>query len=46
MTDKKRSKKLLKNSKGFIYYISATGITGSNKLDYREINKNNSYTNK
>ena len=40
MTDKKRSKKLLKNSKGFIYYISATGITGSNKLDYKEINKN------
>ena len=40
MTDKKRSKKLLKDSKGFIYYISATGITGSNRLDYREINKN------
>ncbi len=34
MTDKKRSQKLLKNSKGFIYYISA------NKLDYKEINKN------
>ena len=40
MTDKKRSQKLLKHSKGFIYYISATGITGSNKLDYKEINKN------
>ena len=40
MTDKKRSKKLLKDAKGFIYYISATGITGSNKLDYSEINKN------
>ena len=40
MTDNKRARKLLKNSKGFIYYISATGITGSNKLDYREINKN------
>ena len=40
MTDKKRSKKLLKDSKGFIYYISATGITGSNRLDYIEINKN------
>ena len=40
MTDKKRSQKLLKGSKGFIYYISATGITGSNKLDYKEINKN------
>ncbi len=40
MTDKKRSKKLLKDSKGFIYYISATGITGSNRLDYKEINKN------
>ena len=40
MTDKKRAHKLLKGSKGFIYYISATGITGSNKLDYKEINKN------
>ena len=40
MTDKKRSKKLLKDSKGFIYYISATGITGSYRLDYKEINKN------
>ena len=40
MTDKERSKKLLKDSKGFIYYISATGITGSNRLDYKEINKN------
>ena len=40
MTDKNRSEKLLKDAKGFIYYISATGITGSNKLDYSEINKN------
>ena len=40
MTDKKRAQKLLKSSEGFIYYISATGITGSNKLDYKEINKN------
>jgi len=40
MTNKQRSQKLLKNAKGFIYYISATGITGSNKLDYSEINKN------
>ena len=40
MTNKKRAQKLLKGSKGFIYYISATGITGSNKLDYKEINKN------
>ena len=40
MTDRKRAKKILKNSKGFIYYISSTGITGSNKLDHREINKN------
>tara|TARA_Y100000768_G_scaffold324528_1_gene261247 strand:- start:4972 stop:5748 length:777 start_codon:yes stop_codon:yes gene_type:complete len=40
MTDKKRSKKLLKDAKGFIYYISATGITGSNKLEYSEINRN------
>ena len=40
MTSKQRSQKLLKDAKGFIYYISATGITGSNKLDYSEINKN------
>ena len=40
MTDKERSLKLLKDAKGFVYYISATGITGSNKLDYSEINKN------
>ena len=40
MTDKERSVKLLKDAKGFVYYISATGITGSNKLDYSEINKN------
>ncbi len=40
MTDRKRAKKILKNSKGFIYYISSTGITGSNKLDHREINNN------
>ncbi len=40
MTDKKRSQKLLKDAKGFIYYISSTGITGSNNLDYSEINKN------
>ena len=40
MTDKIRSKLLLKEAKGFVYYISATGITGSNKLDYSEINKN------
>ncbi len=40
MTDQKRSRRLLKEAKGFVYYISATGITGSNKLDYKEINKN------
>ena len=40
MTNAKRSKKLLRNSNGFIYYISSTGITGTNKLNYREINKN------
>ena len=40
MTDQQRSKRLLKEAKGFVYYISATGITGSNKLDYTEINKN------
>lgn len=40
MTDSNRTKRLLLNSKGFIYYISSTGITGSNKLNHKEINKN------
>ena len=40
MTDSNRTKRLLRNSKGFIYYISSTGITGSNKLNHKEINKN------
>jgi tryptophan synthase alpha chain len=40
MTDKARSQRLLKEAKGFVYYISATGITGSNKLNYSEINEN------
>ena len=40
MTDSNRAKKLLHNSKGFIYYISSTGITGSNKLNHKEINQN------
>ena len=40
MTNKTRSEKLLKKAKGFVYYISATGITGSNKLDFSEIKKN------
>ena len=29
-TDKQRFKKIIKNSSGFIYYISITGITGAN----------------
>lgn len=29
-TDKNRFKKIIKNSSGFIYYISITGITGAN----------------
>lgn len=40
MTDSDRAKRLLHNSKGFVYYISSTGITGSNKLNYKEINQN------
>jgi len=40
MTDSNRAKRLLHNSKGFIYYISSTGITGSNKLNHKEINEN------
>ncbi len=40
MTNKKRSQRLLKDARGFVYYISSTGITGSNKLNYSEINTN------
>ena len=40
MTNSNRAKKLLHNSNGFIYYISSTGITGSNKLNHKEINQN------
>ncbi len=40
MTNSQRAKRLLYNSKGFVYYISSTGITGSNKLNHKEINQN------
>ena len=29
-TNRKRLKKILKNSSGFLYYVSITGITGTN----------------
>ncbi|MCF7916630.1 MAG: tryptophan synthase subunit alpha [Candidatus Omnitrophica bacterium] len=36
-TEKKRVEKIAKNSKGFIYYISSTGITGPKALKYNQI---------
>ncbi len=36
-TEKERIEKITKNSKGFIYYISSTGITGPKALQYNDI---------
>lgn len=36
-TKKERLKKVLKNSSGFIYYVSMTGITGANIVDYDKV---------
>ncbi|MCF7873735.1 MAG: tryptophan synthase subunit alpha [Candidatus Omnitrophica bacterium] len=36
-TSAKRVKKIAKNSKGFIYYVSITGITGPKALKYSDI---------
>ncbi len=48
-TNKERFKKIIKNSSGFIYYISITGITGashnSNKKVKSEIKNLKKYTN-
>ena len=36
-TSEKRIKKIVKHSKGFIYYISVTGITGPKTLSYPQL---------
>ncbi|MCF7888448.1 MAG: tryptophan synthase subunit alpha [Candidatus Omnitrophica bacterium] len=36
-TSAKRAKKIAKNSKGFIYYVSIAGITGPKALSYSDI---------
>lgn len=38
-TNDERLKKVLKNSSGFIYYVSMTGITGSAIADYNQVAK-------
>ena len=36
-TDEKRLEKVLKNTSGFVYYVSMTGITGSALTDYAAV---------
>ena len=38
-TSKERVYKVLKNTSGFIYYVSVTGITGSKNLDILQVEK-------
>ena len=38
-TDKKRLKKILKNSSGFLYYVSITGITGTSLGNLSQVKK-------
>ena len=38
-SDRLRLKKILHNAKGFIYYVSVTGITGTKKGSFDQINK-------
>ena len=38
-TSSKRIPKVLKNTSGFIYYVSVTGITGSRNLDIEKVEK-------
>ena len=39
-TSKDRVKEIVKNSTGFIYYVTLRGVTGSSNLDGNEIEKN------
>ncbi|MGM0379935.1 MAG: tryptophan synthase subunit alpha [Bacillota bacterium] len=38
-TSKNRSKKILKDKKGFVYYVSSTGTTGKRNSSYKNIKK-------
>ena len=42
-TSKERVKEIVKNSTGFIYYVTLRGVTGSSNLDGNEIEKNIKY---
>ena len=42
-TSKERVKEIVKNSTGFIYYVTLRGVTGSSNLDEKEIEKNIKY---
>ena len=39
-TSKERVKEIVKNSTGFIYYVTLRGVTGASNLDVKEINTN------
>ena len=39
-TDEKRLKKILLNATGFVYYVSITGITGTQAPDIKNVNDN------
>ena len=42
-TSKDRVKEIVKNSTGFIYYVTLRGVTGSSNLDGKEIEENIKY---
>ena len=42
-TSKERVKEIVKNSTGFIYYVTLRGVTGSSNLDGNEIERNIKY---
>ena len=42
-TSKKRVREIVKNSTGFIYYVTLRGVTGSSNLDGNEIEQNIKY---
>ena len=42
-TSKERIKEIVKNSTGFIYYVTLRGVTGSSNLDGNEIEQNIKY---
>ena len=39
-TSQERVKEIVKNSSGFIYYVTLRGVTGASNLDVKEINTN------